>query len=67
MLRDALAYRNLNSESGKKKVEQKVHKKTKQVRSSKRKVNAEQQRRQKMRQQLKKSGDIEGAKLGYVD
>ena len=59
VLRDALAYRNLNSESGKKKVEQKVQ--TKQVRSSKRKVNAEQQRRQKMRQQLKKSGDIEDA------
>ncbi len=59
VLRDALAYRNLNSESGKKKVEQKVQ--TKQVRSSKRKVNAEQQRRQKMRQQLKRSGDIEDA------
>ena len=59
VLRDALAYRNLNSESGKKKVEQKVQTKT--IRSSKRKVNAEQQRRQKMRQQLKKSGDIEDA------
>lgn len=59
VLKDALAYQALNSESGKKQVEKKVQ--TKQVRSSKRKVNADQQRRQKMQQRLKQSGEIEDA------
>ena len=59
VLKDALAYRALNSESGKKQVEKKVQ--TKQVRSSKRKVNAEQQRRQKMQDRLRQTGEIEDA------
>ena len=59
VLKDALAYRALNSESGKKQVEKKVQ--TKQVRSSKRKVNADQQRRQKMQDRLKQTGEIEDA------
>ena len=59
VLKDALAYQALQSGSGKKKVEQKVQ--TKQVRSSKRKVNAEQQRRQKMQDRLKQTGEIEDA------
>ena len=59
VLKDALAYRALNSESGKKQVEKKVQ--TKQVRSSKRKVNADQQRRQKMQERLRQTGEIEDA------
>ena len=59
VLKDALAYRALNSESGKKQVEKKVQ--TKQVRSSKRKVNADQQRRQKMQDRLRQTGEIEDA------
>ena len=59
VLMDAIKYQQLNSDSGKKRVEQKVQKKT--VRSSKRKVNAEQQARKKQRAQLKKSGSIEDA------
>ena len=64
VLKDALAYRALNSESGKKQVEKKMQ--TKQVRSSKRKVNAEQQRQQRLRQKLKETGNIEDA-LGLLD
>jgi hypothetical protein len=64
VLRDALAYRALNSESGKKQVEKKVQ--TKQVRSSKRKVNAEQQRQKRLRQKLKETGNIEDA-LSLLD
>lgn len=63
VLMDALAYRNLNSESGKKRVEQKVQNKT--VRSSKRKMNAEQSARKKQREQLKRSGSIEDA-IGLI-
>ena len=59
VLMDAVAYRQLNSETGKKRVEQKVQ--AKQVRSTKRKVNAEQQQRQKQRDRLKQTGDIEDA------
>ena len=59
VLMDAIKYQQLNSDSGKKRVEQKVQKKT--VRSSKRKVNAEQHARRKQRAQLKKSGSIEDA------
>ena len=44
VLMDAIAYRQLNSDAGKKQVEQKVQ--AKQVRTKKRKVNAEQQQRQ---------------------
>jgi hypothetical protein len=64
VLKDALAYRALNSESGKKQVEKKVQ--TKQVRSSKRKVNAEQQRQKRLRQKLKETGNIEDA-LSLLD
>lgn len=59
VLMDAVAYRQLNSESGKKRVEQKVQ--AKQVRSTKRKVNAESAQRQKQRDRLKQTGDIEDA------
>ena len=59
VLMDAIKYQQLNSDSGKKRVEQKVNKKT--VRSSKRKVNAEQHARKKQREKLKKSGSIEDA------
>ena len=59
VLMDAIAYRQLNSETGKKRVEQKVQ--AKQVRSTKRKVNADQQQRQKQRDRLKQTGDIEDA------
>ena len=59
VLMDAIAYRQLNSESGKKRVEQKVQ--AKQVRSTKRKVNAESAQRQKQRDRLKQTGDIEDA------
>lgn len=63
VLMDAIKYQQLNSESGKKRVEQQVKKKT--VRSSKRKVNADQRARKKQRDQLKKSGSIEDA-LGLM-
>ena len=59
VLMDAVKYQQLNSESGKKKVEQKVQNKV--VRSKKRKVTAEAQARKKQRAQLKKSGSIEDA------
>ena len=59
VLMDAVAYQQLNSESGKKKVEQKVQNKV--VRSKKRKVTAEAQARKKQRAQLKKSGSIDDA------
>ena len=59
VLMDAVAYRQLNSETGKKRVEQKVQ--AKQVRSTKRKVNAESAQRQKQRDRLKQTGDIEDA------
>ena len=59
VLLDAIAYRQLNSETGKKRVEQKVQ--AKQVRSTKRKVNAETVQRQKQRDRLKQTGDIEDA------
>ena len=59
VLMDAIAYRQLNSDAGKKQVEQKV--KAKQVRSTKRKVNAESAQRQKQRDRLKQTGDIEDA------
>ena len=59
VLMDAIAYQNLNSESGKKRVEQKVQNKV--VRSKKRKVTAEAQARKKQRAQLKKSGNIDDA------
>ena len=59
VLMDAIAYRQLNSDAGKKQVEQKV--KAKQVRSTKRKVNAESAQRQKQRERLKQTGDIEDA------
>lgn len=63
VLMDAVAYQQLNSESGKKKVEQKVQNKV--VRSKKRKVTAEAQARKKQRAQLKKSGSIDDA-LGLM-
>jgi hypothetical protein len=59
VLLDAVKYQQLNSETGKKRVEQKVQQKT--VRSSKRKVNAEQAAQRKKRQKLKESGSIEDA------
>jgi hypothetical protein len=59
VLMDALKYQQLNSESGKKRVEQKVQKKT--VRSSKRKVNAADAAQRKQREKLKASGSIEDA------
>jgi len=59
VLLDAVAFKNLNSESGKKRVEKKVQNKV--VRGNKRKVNADQAARRKMKQQLKKSGSIEDA------
>ena len=59
VLMDAVKYQQLNSESGKKKVEQKVQNKV--VRSKKRKVTAEAQARKKQREKLKKSGSIEDA------
>ena len=59
VLMDAVKYQQLNSESGKKKVEQKVQNKV--VRSKKRKVTAEQQARKKQHAKLKKSGSIEDA------
>ena len=59
VLLDAIAYRQLNSEAGKKQVEQKVQ--AKQVRSTKRKVNAESAQRQKQRDRLKQTGNIEDA------
>ena len=59
VLLDAVAYRQLNSDAGKKQVEQKV--KAKQVRSTKRKVNAESAQRQKQRDRLKQTGNIEDA------
>lgn len=59
VLMDALAYRELNSESGKKKVEQKVQQKT--VRSSKRKMNAQQTAQKKQSEKLKASGSMEDA------
>ena len=59
VLMDAIAYRQLNSDAGKKQVEQKV--KAKQVRSTKRKVNAESAQRQKQRDRLKQTGNIEDA------
>lgn len=63
VLMDAIAYRKLNSDSGKKRVEQKVQNKT--VRSSKRKMNAENSARKKQREQLKRSGSIEDA-IGLI-
>ena len=59
VLMDAVAYQQLNSESGKKKVEQKVQNKV--VRSKKRKVTAEAQARKKQRAKLKQTGNIEDA------
>lgn len=59
VLLDAVKYQQLNSETGKKRVEQKVQQKT--VRSSKRKVNAEQAAQRKKRDKLKASGSIEDA------
>jgi len=59
VLMDAIKYQELNSESGKKRVEQKVQQKT--VRSSKRKMNAAQAAEQKKRDKLKRSGSIEDA------
>ena len=59
VLLDAVAFKNLNSESGKKRVEKKVQNKV--VRGNKRKVNAEQAARRKMKQRLKESGSIEDA------
>jgi len=59
VLMDAVRYQELNSESGKKRVEQKM--KNKPVRSSKRRVNAEQAKRRKAQQKLKNSGSIEDA------
>jgi hypothetical protein len=63
VLMDAVAYQQLNSASGKKKVEQKVQNKV--VRSKKRKVTAEQQAKKKQREKLKKSGSIDDA-LGLM-
>ena len=59
VLMDAVAYQQLNSASGKKKVEQKVQNKV--VRSKKRKVTAEAQARKKQRAKLKQTGNIEDA------
>ena len=59
VLMDAIAYRQLNSDAGRKQVEQKVQ--AKQVRSTKRKVNAESAQRQKQRDRLKQTGNIEDA------
>ena len=59
VLMDAIKYQQLNSESGKKRVEQKVQKKT--VRSSKRKVNAVDAAQRKQREKLKASGSIDDA------
>ena len=63
VLMDAVKYNNLNSESGKKKVEQKV--KNGVVRGNKRKVSAAQASRKKMKQRLKESGSIEDA-MGLI-
>ena len=59
ILMDAVKYQQLNSASGKKKVEQKVQNKV--VRSKKRKVTAEAQARKKQRAKLKQSGSLEDA------
>lgn len=59
VLMDAVKYQQLNSESGKKKVEQKVQNKV--VRSKKRKVTAEAAARKKQREKLKRSGSIDDA------
>ena len=59
VLMDAMKYNKLNSDSGKKRVEKKVNNKT--VRSNKRRVNAEQASRRKMKQKLKNSGSVEDA------
>ena len=59
VLMDAVRYQELQNGSGKKRVEQKM--KNKPVRSSKRRVNAEQAKRRKAQQKLKKSGSIEDA------
>jgi hypothetical protein len=59
VLMDAIRYQELNNGSGKKRVEQKM--KNKPVRSSKRRVNAEQAKRRKAKQRLKSSGSIEDA------
>lgn len=59
VLMDAVKYQQLQSESGKKRVEQKVQNKT--VRSSKRKMNAQQAAQRKQRDKLKRSGSIEDA------
>jgi hypothetical protein len=59
VLMDAIKYNKLNSDSGKKRVEKKVNNKT--VRSNKRRVNAEQASRRKMKQKLKQSGSIDDA------
>ena len=59
VLMDAVKYQQLQSESGKKRVEQKVQNKT--VRSSKRKMNAQQAAQRKKRDKLKRSGSIEDA------
>jgi len=63
VLMDAVKYNNLNSASGKKKVEQKV--KNGVVRGKKRKVSAAQASRKKMKQKLKESGSIEDA-MGLI-
>jgi hypothetical protein len=59
VLMDAVKYQQLQSESGKKRVEQKVQNKT--VRSSKRKMNAQQAAQRKQRDKLKASGSMEDA------
>ena len=59
VLMDAVKYNQLNSESGKKRVEKKVQNKV--VRSKKRKVSAEQAATRKKREKLKRSGSIEDA------
>ena len=59
VLMDAVKYQQLQSDSGKKRVEQKVQNKT--VRSSKRKMNAQQAAQRKKRDKLKRSGSIEDA------
>ena len=63
VLMDAVKYNNLNSASGKKKVEQKV--KNGVVRGKKRKVSAAQASRKKMKQKLRESGSIEDA-MGLI-
>ena len=63
VLMDAVKYNNLNSTSGKKRVEQKV--KNGVVRGNKRKVSAAQASRKKMKQKLKESGSIEDA-MGLI-